>query len=95
MSTFVYNPPMEPYLDILYEDEHIIVMNKPSGLLSVPGKALEHADSIAWRVRQRCPEAGSVHRLDMSTSGVILVFWGNSFRNVKPGSFTTPGCGDK
>lgn len=73
MSTFVYNPPMEPYLDILYEDEHIIVMNKPSGLLSVPGKAAEHADSIAWRVRQRCPEAGSVHRLDMSTSGVILM----------------------
>lgn len=73
MSTFIYTPPMEPFLDILYEDDDIIVMNKPSGLLSVPGKAAEHYDSIAWRVRQSCPEAGSVHRLDMSTSGVILM----------------------
>ena len=36
---FIYNPPKEPFLDILYEDDNIIVVDKPSGLLSVPGKA--------------------------------------------------------
>ncbi|MEM7266440.1 MAG: RNA pseudouridine synthase, partial [Pseudomonadota bacterium] len=37
--SFVYNPPMTPYLDILYQDEDMVVAHKPSGLLSVPGKA--------------------------------------------------------
>lgn len=73
MSTFIYQPPMEPYLDILFEDDHIIVLNKPSGLLSVPGKAAEHFDSLASRVKARYPEAGCVHRLDMGTSGVIVM----------------------
>lgn len=41
MSTdFIYNPPQDPFLDILYDDEDFIVVNKPSGLLSVPGKKL-------------------------------------------------------
>jgi len=44
--SFVYNPPMTPYLDILYQDEDMVVAHKPSGLLSVPGKALEHRDSL-------------------------------------------------
>lgn len=73
MTTFHYAPPQDPFLDILFEDEHLIVLNKPSGLLSVPGKAAEHADSIAWRVRTLYPQAGSVHRLDMGTSGVIVM----------------------
>ncbi len=51
MSTFHYDPPREPFLDILFEDEHILVVNKPSGILSVPGKAVEHFDSIASRVK--------------------------------------------
>jgi tRNA pseudouridine32 synthase/23S rRNA pseudouridine746 synthase len=70
---FIYNPPKEPFLDILYEDDNIIVVDKPSGLLSVPGKALEHNDSILSRVRSLAPEANAVHRLDMSTSGIIVV----------------------
>ena len=37
MPHFVYNPPKAPYLDILYQDDDIVVLNKPSGLLSVPG----------------------------------------------------------
>ena len=36
-----YNPPAEPFLDILYEDPAIMVLNKPSGILTVPGKRLE------------------------------------------------------
>ena len=70
---FIYNPPTEPFLDILYEDEDIIVVNKPSGLLSVPGKKIEHNDSVLSRVRVNSPEAQAVHRLDMSTSGIIVV----------------------
>lgn len=68
-----YNPPTEPWLHILYQDEHIIVVNKPSGLLSVPGKAPEHRDSIMARIQEQFPLAESVHRLDMATSGVIAV----------------------
>lgn len=70
---FIYTPPLEPFLDILYEDEDIIVVNKPSGILSVPGKKIEHNDSILSRVRASAPEAQAVHRLDMSTSGIMVV----------------------
>lgn len=72
-TEFIYNPPKEPFLDILYEDDYIIVVNKPSGILSVPGKKEEHFDSILYRVKSTNPEAGAVHRLDMSTSGVMVV----------------------
>ncbi len=68
-----YNPPSEPWLHILYQDAHIMVVNKPSGLLSVPGRAPEHHDSVMSRVQQQFPLAQSVHRLDMATSGVIVV----------------------
>ena len=69
----VYNPPTDPWLHVLYQDGHIIVVNKPSGLLSVPGKALEHHDSIMSRIKADFPDAESVHRLDMATSGVMVV----------------------
>lgn len=68
-----YHPPVDPWLYILYQDEHIIVVNKPSDLLSVPGKAPEHNDSIMSRVQRDHPNAESVHRLDMATSGVMVV----------------------
>ncbi len=73
MSTFHYDPPQEPFLDVLFEDEQIIVVNKPSGILSVPGKAVEHFDSIASRVKSLYPGGGAVHRLDMGTSGIMVV----------------------
>ncbi|WP_241571432.1 bifunctional tRNA pseudouridine(32) synthase/23S rRNA pseudouridine(746) synthase RluA [Rosenbergiella nectarea] len=68
-----YHPPLEPWLHILYQDEHIIVVNKPSGLLSVPGRLPEHRDSIMTRIQHDFPGAESVHRLDMATSGVMVV----------------------
>ncbi|WP_145564702.1 bifunctional tRNA pseudouridine(32) synthase/23S rRNA pseudouridine(746) synthase RluA [Yersinia aldovae] len=58
---------------VLYQDEHIIVINKPSGLLSVPGRAPENKDSVMTRIQADYPTAESVHRLDMATSGVIVV----------------------
>ncbi len=68
-----YNPPRKPWLHILYQDEHIMVVNKPSGLLSVPGRAPENRDSVMTRIQEQYPAAESVHRLDMATSGVIAV----------------------
>lgn len=68
-----YRPPTEPWLHILYQDAHIIVVNKPSGLLSVPGRMPEHHDSVMARIHANFPQAQSVHRLDMATSGVLVV----------------------
>ena len=49
-ETFVYNPPLFPFLDVLYEDDDIMVVNKPSGLLSVPGRLKEHHDKSIMTV---------------------------------------------
>ena len=72
-STFDYRPPTEPWLDVIHEDEHLMVLNKPSGLLSVPGKDPALADSLQTRALARWPGAGTVHRLDKDTSGVIVM----------------------
>jgi tRNA pseudouridine32 synthase / 23S rRNA pseudouridine746 synthase len=64
---------MSPYLDILYQDEDIVVLNKPSGLLSVPGRQKAHYDSLMSRVQAVWPKSCVVHRLDMMTSGVIVM----------------------
>jgi len=73
MALLEYNPPTSPYIEVLYQDEHIIALNKPSGLLSVPGKNKEHFDSLMLRVQSVWPNAGIVHRLDMMTSGIIVM----------------------
>ena len=70
---FVYQPPLSPYLSLLFHDDDVIVVNKPSGLLSVPGKAPEHRDSLITRIQRVYPDARIVHRLDMATSGVMVV----------------------
>ncbi|WP_350997922.1 bifunctional tRNA pseudouridine(32) synthase/23S rRNA pseudouridine(746) synthase RluA [Shewanella sp. TB7-MNA-CIBAN-0143] len=73
MADFIYNPPTTPWLDIVYQDKDILVANKPSGLLSVPGREAIYHDSIYSRVLAEHPNAQIVHRLDMATSGVIVV----------------------
>ncbi len=70
-GSFTYAPPTGP-LDILHRDDDILLLNKPSGLLSVPGKAVEHADCLESRAKMAFPEALLVHRLDMDTSGVMI-----------------------
>ena len=66
-----YSPPTDP-LDVLHEDGHIIVVNKPSGLLSVPGRGEHLADCLISRVQAAFPDALLVHRLDRDTSGVMV-----------------------
>lgn len=73
VSEWRYDPPQEPWLDLVYEDPHILVVNKPSELLSVPGRDPAHHDSLLSRVRAGHPDAAVVHRLDLPTSGLLVV----------------------
>lgn len=59
-------------LSLAYIDEHLIVADKPSGLLSVPGRAVENQDCVVSRLQLQYPDALTVHRLDMVTSGLLL-----------------------
>lgn len=72
MTLLHYAPPTEPYLRIVHQDEALLVIDKPAGLLSVPGKAPEHYDSAWSRVCRVFPTARIVHRLDMATSGLLV-----------------------
>jgi tRNA pseudouridine32 synthase/23S rRNA pseudouridine746 synthase len=60
-------------LDTIYADPHLLVFNKPAGLLSVPGKGLDKQDCLSGRAQKSYPDALIVHRLDMATSGVMLM----------------------
>lgn len=71
MIEFTYDPPMGP-LVIVYADDQIMVVNKPSGLLSVPGKTVGRRDCLELRLRSVYPEILLVHRLDCDTSGVMI-----------------------
>ncbi|HKK97229.1 MAG TPA: RluA family pseudouridine synthase [Marivita sp.] len=66
-----YTPPDTP-LDILHEDHEILAVNKPAGLLSVPGKGPELADCLIARLEAAYPQVLLVHRLDRDTSGVMI-----------------------
>lgn len=66
-----YDPPQTP-LDLVHEDAQLIVVNKPAGLLSVPGKGEHLADCLLTRVQAAFPQALLVHRLDRDTSGIMV-----------------------
>ena len=68
-----YNPPPHISLDILYEDKYLLILNKPSGLLSVPGRGEDKQDCLISRVQTNYADALIVHRLDMSTSGLMVI----------------------
>lgn len=77
---------MDTLLNIVHEDPDFVVVDKPSGMLSVPGKGPEKADCVSSRVRRlypECMEFPSVHRLDMDTSGlIVLALNPNAQRNI-------------
>ncbi|MCC3862026.1 pseudouridine synthase [Pseudemcibacter aquimaris] len=70
---FIYNPPSDPFLEVIYQDDDILVLNKQAGLLTVPGKDPKHADCLETRAQKEFPTALTVHRLDMDTSGLIVM----------------------
>ena len=66
-----YAPPDSP-LDVLHADHQVLIVDKPAGILSVPGKGAHLADCLLVRVQKAYPEALLVHRLDRDTSGVMV-----------------------
>jgi tRNA pseudouridine32 synthase/23S rRNA pseudouridine746 synthase len=66
-------PALAPDLDLVHADDHLLVLNKPSGLLSVPGRGEDKQDCLSRRVQAQYPDALIVHRLDMATSGLMLM----------------------
>ena len=66
-----YDPPTDP-LDVVHADHEILIVNKPAGLLSVPGRGPHLADCLLSRVQEAFPTALLIHRLDRDTSGVMV-----------------------
>ena len=64
---------MAPGFALLYIDDALLVVDKPAGLLAVPGRGPAGADNLVTRVQQLHPDACTVHRLDMATSGLMLL----------------------
>ncbi|WP_137919332.1 RluA family pseudouridine synthase [Hydrogenophaga sp. 2FB] len=60
-------------LKVIHEDDHMIVLDKPAGLLAVPGRGPDKQDCLSARAQARWPDALVVHRLDMSTSGIVVM----------------------
>ena len=67
---------------LIHEDAHFLVFDKPSGLLSVPGLGPDKQDCLSARVQAHWPEAMIVHRLDMATSGLILMARGPAMQKT-------------
>ncbi len=66
-------PPCHDDIAILWQDEHLLLINKPSGLLSLSGKNPQNRDSVHYRLVQTFPGCTLVHRLDFGTSGLMVV----------------------
>jgi len=72
IDTFIA-PPCLDEITILFQDEHLLLINKPSGLLSLSGKNPLNKDSVHFRLVQSFPTATLLHRLDFGTSGIMVV----------------------
>ncbi len=72
IDTFIA-PPCHDEIEILYQDAHLALINKPSGLLSLSGKNPQNLDSVHYRLVQIFPGCTLVHRLDFGTSGVMVI----------------------
>lgn len=73
-NPLLINPAAKKQLEVIHQDEHFVVINKPAGMLSVPGKTIQ--DSAYSRVKAIFPEATGklvLHRLDMATSGLLVM----------------------
>jgi len=90
VDTFIA-PKCDAEIKILFQDEHLLLIDKPSGLLSLSGKNPLNKDSVHYRLVQDFPGATLVHRLDFGTSGIMIValnkavnaFIGNQFQEGK------------
>lgn len=78
MASTPYHPPANRGLKLLHLSEQLVVVDKPSGLLSVPGRGEGKEDCLSRRVQAEYPDALIVHRLDMGTSGIVVMGRGAS-----------------
>ena len=78
----IYIPPPDTGLRIIFADAYLLVVDKPAGLLSVPGRGEGKEDCLTRRVQAEYPDALSVHRLDMSTSGLLLLGRGEAMHKA-------------
>ncbi|ACB35327.1 pseudouridine synthase [Leptothrix cholodnii SP-6] len=79
--------PSEPLIDILHHDDSLLVVRKPAGLLSVPGRGEHLQDCVAARVQAIWPDALIVHRLDMATSGLMVMARGPAAQRALGSAF--------
>lgn len=66
-------PVCKDNIDILYEDDYLLLINKPAFLLSMPGRHPKNKDSVITRLKLGYPSASLVHRLDLDTSGIMII----------------------
>ena len=75
-------------LEVVFIDDTLLVLNKPSGLLSVPGRGPDKQDCLSSRVQQQFADALVVHRLDMATSGLVIMALGASAQRQLNAAFS-------
>lgn len=80
-------PPLPEGLVLLHADAWLVAVDKPAGMLSVPGRGADKADCAARRVQAAFPDALIVHRLDMGTSGVLVFGRGAAAQRLLSASF--------
>ena len=72
IDTFIA-PPCHDEIEIIYQDAHLVLINKPSGLLSLSGKNPQNLDSVHYRLVKIFPGCTLIHRLDFGTSGLMVI----------------------
>ncbi|MEC5396860.1 RluA family pseudouridine synthase [Uliginosibacterium sp. H1] len=77
-----YRPPPDKGLALVHHDDAMVVVDKPAGLLSVPGRGDDKQDCMAARVQAAFPDALIVHRLDMGTSGLLVLARGAAMHRL-------------
>jgi tRNA pseudouridine32 synthase/23S rRNA pseudouridine746 synthase len=82
-----------PAVELIYADDTLLVANKPSGLLAVPGRGADKQDCLSARAQTRYPDALIVHRLDMATSGLMVMARGPAAQRELSKAFAA--CGVK
>jgi tRNA pseudouridine32 synthase/23S rRNA pseudouridine746 synthase len=80
-------PDTDLFIDLVHEDAHLLVLNKPAGLLCVPGRGEDKQDCLSARAMRQWPDALIVHRLDMATSGLVLMARGAAMQRALGDAF--------
>jgi tRNA pseudouridine32 synthase / 23S rRNA pseudouridine746 synthase len=80
---------------VVYADAHMLVLEKPAGLLSVPGRGEDKQDCLAARAQREYPDALIVHRLDMATSGLLLMARGAPMQSLLSRAFAARTVGKR